>query len=95
VTAPLNPARLTRRARLQLVLALACAGLTVLAIAVPMWIEEFTGLEPDGGGGALEWALAIPFATAAVALGGLTVRTRGGLRPRPGAAWAKTKLSRR
>jgi hypothetical protein len=46
-----------------------------------MWIEEFTGLEPDGGGGALEWALAIPFATAAVALGGLTVRTRR--RPAP------------
>jgi hypothetical protein len=65
-----------RRARLPLVFAIICAALTLLAIAVPVWIEEFTGIEPDGGNGELELLLPIPFAVAAVALGGLTGRTR-------------------
>jgi hypothetical protein len=68
--------RLHRRARLQLVLAVVAAALAVLAIAGPMWIEEFTSLEPDGGDGSLELLLPILFAAAAVALGGLSRRTR-------------------
>lgn len=68
--------RLQRRARLQLILAIVAAVLAGPAIAVPMWIEEFTGLEPDGGDGSLELLLPILFAAAAVALGGLSWRTR-------------------
>jgi hypothetical protein len=76
VPSPSTPAALARRAKLQSFLTAICAGLTVLALFVPMWIEEFTGLEPDGGNGVLEWLLPIPFAAAALALGGLTFRTR-------------------
>nr|WP_294692545.1 hypothetical protein [uncultured Friedmanniella sp.] len=52
------------------------AVLTVLAIAVPVWIEEVTGLSPDGGNGELELFLAVPFGLAALACGALTLRTR-------------------
>jgi hypothetical protein len=68
--------RAARRARWQLILAVVAAALTVLAMAVPAWIEEFTSLDPDGGDGSLEILLPIVFAVAAVALGGLSWRTR-------------------
>jgi hypothetical protein len=32
-------------------------ALAVVAAVVPDWIEEVFGAEPDGGSGALEWAL--------------------------------------
>jgi hypothetical protein len=77
MTPPIDDTRrLARRARLQLILAAVGAALTLLALAVPMWIEEFTTLEPDGGNGELEWLLPIPFAVATIALGGLSYRTR-------------------
>ena len=44
--------------------------------AVPEWIEEVTTLEPDGGGGELEWLLAAAFGVASVVFGVLTYRTR-------------------
>jgi uncharacterized membrane protein len=72
---PGSRARLVRRARIQLVLAVVCGLLTILAAVTPMWIEEFTSLEPDGGNGVLEWLLSLPFGVAAL-LGGLTYRTR-------------------
>lgn len=43
------------RARLEWVLA---AGLALASIATmiwPTWVESFTGLDPDGGSGELEW----------------------------------------
>lgn len=69
-------ARLARRARIQLVLTVVCGLLTILAAITPLWIEEFTSLEPDGGNGVLEWLLPLPFGVAALLLGGLTYRTR-------------------
>jgi hypothetical protein len=68
--------RAARRARWQLILAIVAAVLAVLAIVVPMWIEEVSGLEPDGGDGSLELLLPIAFAVPALALGGLSWRTR-------------------
>lgn len=68
--------RLARRARLQLVFALISLGLAVLAAIVPAWIEETTGLEPDGGSGALEWALAVGFGVVSIVFGVLCFRTR-------------------
>jgi hypothetical protein len=54
----------------------AAAVLTMLAMAVPAWIEQFTGLDPDRGDGSLEILLPIAFAVAALTLGGLSRRTR-------------------
>jgi hypothetical protein len=76
MTDPGSRARLAHRARLQSVVAVVCGLLTVLAAVTPMWIEEFTSLEPDGGSGVLEWLLPLPFGVAALLLGGLTYRTR-------------------
>ena len=71
-----DEAKLARRARLQLVFALISAGLTVLAAIVPVWIEEVTGLEPDGGNGELEWLLAVVFGLVSIVFGVLCYRTR-------------------
>ncbi|KOU66854.1 hypothetical protein ADK57_18000 [Streptomyces sp. MMG1533] len=69
-------ARLTRRARLQAIFAGISAVLAVLAAVVPVWIEETTTFEPDGGSGLLEWLLSAVFGAAGLALGGLSYRTR-------------------
>ena len=58
--------RLRRRHRLEVVLAVICAALSVLTLVFPDWIERVTGLEPDAGSGALEWAIAGVFLVAAV-----------------------------
>jgi hypothetical protein len=68
--------KLSVRARWQLVLAVIFFALTVLALVVPMWIEEVTGLSPDGGSGETELLLAVPFGLASIVLGVLTYRTR-------------------
>jgi len=41
-----------------------------------MWIEEVTGLSPDGGSGETELLLAVPFGLASIFLGVLMYRTR-------------------
>jgi hypothetical protein len=71
-----DQARLLRRGRLQLALTVAFGMLTILAVAVPMWIEEVSGLSPDAGNGELELLLGVPFGLASLVLGGLTWRTR-------------------
>lgn len=69
-------ARLARRARLQLVFMIISLVLTGLAAIVPIWIEEVTTLEPDGGSGELEWLLAGGFGVLSIVFGVLTYRTR-------------------
>lgn len=76
MTASADHDRLARRARLQLIGAIGCAVLTIAAFAVPEWIEGVTTLEPDGGGGELEWLLAAAFGVTSVVFGVLTFRTR-------------------
>jgi hypothetical protein len=68
--------KLSLRARWQLILAVIFFALTVLALVVPMWIEEVTGLSPDGGSGETELLLAVPFGLASIVSGALTYRTR-------------------
>ena len=58
--------QLRRRLRIQVVLAVISAALSILTMVLPTWIEELTGLEPDAGSGALEWAIAGIFLAAAV-----------------------------
>jgi hypothetical protein len=65
-----------RRARLQLIAAIVFATLLVLALVIPVWIEELTGLSPDGGNGEFELLLAVPFGVLSVAFGILTWRSR-------------------
>jgi hypothetical protein len=68
--------KLSLRARWQLILAITFFALTVLALVVPMWIEEVTGLSPDGGSGETELLLAVPFGLVSIVLGVLTYHTR-------------------
>jgi hypothetical protein len=68
--------KLSLRARCQLILAIIFFALTVLALLVPMWIEDVTGLSPDGGSAEAELLLAVPFGLASIVLGVLTYRAR-------------------
>ena len=64
------------RDRWQLILSAVFFVLTLLALIVPVWIEEVTGRSPDGGNGELELLLAVPFGIAALVLGALGWRSR-------------------
>jgi hypothetical protein len=64
------------RAKATLVLTVVFAVLAVLALAVPLWVEEMTGISPDGGNGEFEAFLALPFGLAAAACGVLSWRSR-------------------
>lgn len=66
----------SRRSRWRLILSAVFIALTVLALIVPVWIEEVTGRSPDGGNGELELLLAVPFGIAALVLGALGLRSR-------------------
>ena len=66
--------RLKMRLTVEALLGLVSLGLAILTAINNEWIEELTGLEPDAGSGALEWAIVIAFALAAIALGALAVR---------------------
>lgn len=42
------------------------ALLMALTLVTPEWIEEIFGVEPDGGSGALEWAIVAALAIGAI-----------------------------
>jgi hypothetical protein len=44
------------------------AILLVLTVVWPDWIEEIFGIDPDGGNGSLEWAIAVVLVICAVAM---------------------------
>ena len=68
--------KMRRLVRIQLALTVLFVVLTILAMAVPMWIEEVSGFSPDGGSGEVELLLAIPFGVASWILAALTWRSR-------------------
>ena len=56
-----------RRGWLELVLAVVSAIALLATLVSPDWIEELFGVEPDGGGGALEALIAISLTVATIA----------------------------
>ncbi len=50
------------------------AILFALTLVFPQWIEALTGVEPDGGSGALEFVISGVFLVAAIAFGVLARR---------------------
>jgi hypothetical protein len=68
--------RLRAQARLQLIFTVIFSILTIAAVVFPVWIEEVSGLSPDGESGEAEMLLAIPFGLASIVLGVMTFRSR-------------------
>ena len=56
------------------VLAVLAAFLGLLTFVWQSWIEGTTGLEPDGGSGAFEWAVVATCGVASLALSGFARR---------------------
>lgn len=57
------------------VVAALAALLAIVTLAVPTWIEEVFGVEPDGGSGELEWLVVGALALVAVGSAALAGRT--------------------
>ena len=57
-----------RRFRAEIALGGGCLVLLALTASWPDWIELALGVDPDGGSGALEWALVVMLAACAAAL---------------------------
>jgi hypothetical protein len=63
-----------RRILVELTLAIVAAVLAVVTAINAEWIEWLTGLDPDGGSGALEWCIVVVLALGAVVAGVLARR---------------------
>jgi len=63
-----------RRIFVESTLAVVAAIMAVVTAINAEWIEWLTGLDPDGGSGALEWTLVVALAVVAVVAGVLARR---------------------
>ena len=61
-------ALLRRRFWIELGLGLASGAMLLITAVWPDWIEEVFGVDPDGGSGALEWAIVIVLVVCALTL---------------------------
>jgi hypothetical protein len=68
------------RVRVETILAVIGAALSLLTLVWSEWIEEIFGVDPDGGSGSLEWIIALGFLVVAIALGLLARRGQRRLR---------------
>ena len=62
------------RPRLEAALCALFSVLTVMTAIWPTWIEEITGLEPDGGSGGTEWGFVLVLGVLAIGFGLLARR---------------------
>jgi hypothetical protein len=62
---------------------IAGAGLFVLTLSTPTWIEAAFGFDVDGGNGLFEWLIAAAFLAVPLILGLIRRSERRRLRPRP------------
>jgi hypothetical protein len=62
------------RARVEMVLSVIFAVLTIVTLIWPTWIEAVSGFEPDGGSGELEWLIVAAFASIAIVVTALARR---------------------
>ena len=62
-----QPRSEVRRALVRTAVAVLFAVLTLAALLEPAWVEATSGVDPDGGSGALEWALALGAGAATLA----------------------------
>jgi hypothetical protein len=65
-----------RRFLIETALAVASAALLLLTLISKEWIEFLFGVDPDGGSGALEWAIVGAMLALTVAFGALARRDR-------------------
>jgi len=63
-----------RRIFAESTLAMVAAALAVVTAINAEWIEWLTGLDPDGGSGALEWGIVVVVSLVAVVAGALARR---------------------
>lgn len=63
-----------RRILAESTLAMVAAALAVVTAINAEWIEWLTGLDPDGGSGALEWGIVVVVSLVAVVAGALARR---------------------
>ncbi len=63
-----------RRILAESTLAIVAVMLAVVTAINAEWIEWLTGLDPDGGSGALEWGIVVFFSLGAVVAGALARR---------------------
>ncbi len=54
--------RMTSHLYIEIALSLLSAGLLLLTVAWPDWLELVLHIDPDGGNGAVEWTIAGLFA---------------------------------
>lgn len=55
---PVAARSLAIRYRVECLLTVVSGVALLLAVVAPQWLEAVSGLEPDGGSGAVEWGLA-------------------------------------
>jgi hypothetical protein len=63
-----------RRVLAESTLAILATALAVVTAINAEWIEWLTGLDPDGGSGALEWGIVVVLSLGAVVAGALARR---------------------